>query len=659
MNSMKVQIRLLLLLIFFSFTEAGAQKLQVDSLERVLEEHRTDDTAKVNLLNRIALVLSAQDTKKSRSYAEQSEKLSKQLNYQKGKAASVWITGLTYIQSDKRLAISFIEEAVDIAEKAGDKAGASNYLMNIGNLKIEIGDVEKGEEYYDKAYRLAKELQDKKLIIIILYNLSRSQTRKGNYPKAIEQLQEVIRIENELGGRKMLATAYGQMGFIYSRQGSNPIALEYYLYALKVNEELMDDSGRFYNLINIAAIQSDQKDYEAALKTVHRAFKLSQDMGDSLRISTCLISIGKIHMAMKNPVAIKYFERALSITKDNNMSQSVTILTNIGSIYTEQGEYDQALKSFEKALTLAQKIMLKRGFCEIWIKMGVLYYQQKQYLRAVEYAKKALELAKDLKLLEVQQDSYQLLSELYAVTGAFHEAYEAHVEYKSISDSIFSEKNVRKIALLESSYEFDKEKQEYAMEKASRMLEIKNQRLTIFCLTIVSLLVFILAFAIYWSNKLKKKVLQLKIENINHDLEMNQKAMAAATLKLVQSSERDANSIKILENVEKNMIEESQREIRSLIADYKFKSYTSNWEEFEIMFEKINSSFYEKLNTRYPTLTPNERKLCVFLKLNMSNNHISQITFQSEDALKKARLRLRKKLEIGREVNLTAFIQSL
>jgi hypothetical protein len=43
----------------------------------------------------------------------------------------------------------------------------------------------------------------------------------------------------------------------------------------------------------------------------------------------------------------------------------------------------------------------------------------------------------------------------------------------------------------------------------------------------------------------------------------------------------------------------------------------------------------------------------------MSSKDIAQITFQSEDALKKARLRLRQKLEIGRETNLLVFLQNI
>lgn len=659
MNPMKVPTKLLLLLlILFTFAEADAQKREIDSLEIVLNEYKTDDIVKVNLINKIARVLNKKDPEKSRSYAEQSRKLSKQLNYPEGEAVSLWITGLSYHLTDKKKAISLFEEALSIARKIGYKAGICQYLLNIGMSKNALGDVEQGEVYLKEASQMAEELRDNNLNALILFNLSQVQTRIGDYTKAIKQLQKLIRIGDEVDSKKMISLAYGQMGYVYFRQASYPIALEYYLHALKINEELKDSTSIFYNLTNIAEIQSDQKNYETAVKTINRAYKLSLEISNPAFISTCLVSMGKIYMAMKDPIAIKYLEKALYTTKDN-VFQSITLLIDIGSVYAEQGEYNKAMKSFEKALALAQQTDFKRACSEVWLNMGLLYYKQKQFPSAMECAQKALDLAKDLKVMEIQQDSYKLLSDLYAATGASNKAYQAHVQYKAVSDSIFNEKNIRKIALLESSYEFDKEKQKYEMDKASQALKIENQRLTIFYLILVSLLVLVLAFAIYWSNKLKKKVLQLKIENINQELEMNQKAMAAATLKLVQNSERDANSIKILESVEKNTIEESQKEIRSLIADYKFKSYNSNWEEFEIMFEKINSSFYEKLNKQYPTLTPNERKLCVFLKLNMSNNHISQITFQSEEALKKARLRLRKKLQIERDVNLTAFIQSL
>jgi len=154
---------------------------------------------------------------------------------------------------------------------------------------------------------------------------------------------------------------------------------------------------------------------------------------------------------------------------------------------------------------------------------------------------------------------------------------------------------------------------------------------------------------------------QLKLSNaqINKELELNQKAMTAATLKIIQNAERDAVTIQRLLQIENYTDGDGKKDLNALVFDYKRSSYNTNWDEFEILFEKVHGSFYEKINTSFPTLTSNERKLCAFLKLNMSNKDIANITFQSDEALKKSRLRLRQKLQIDRETNLSTFMQAV
>ncbi len=154
--------------------------------------------------------------------------------------------------------------------------------------------------------------------------------------------------------------------------------------------------------------------------------------------------------------------------------------------------------------------------------------------------------------------------------------------------------------------------------------------------------------------------MQLEIGKMNEELENNKKMMTMDKLKLIQNSERNIHTVKKLVDIEKNTAREEQKNVRSLINDYKLQTSYSNWEEFETLFTKVNSSFVHRLNELFPNLTLNERKLCMFLKLNMSNKDIAKITLQSEEALKKSRLRLRKKLGLtDRSANLTAFIQNL
>lgn len=652
---------ILLLLVLLSFATVSAQTQEIDSLENLLRKHTSLDTTRVNLLNAIAYKVFEQraDVEKARIYGEQSGEIADKLNYQKGKAASLWIIGLAFINSDREKSLDYSQKALAFAEKIGDKTLIWHFLISLGSIKKSLGDMESSDEFYERSFQIANELQNKLFIIKSAYNKALNQGAQGHTMVVIELLQKALPIAIEIDEKPMLSRIYRQLAMMYNYWGNSSCSLEYYLSALKINEQMDDKSGMFINYINIAGLQSTQKKYESAIIYLKKAFLLSRDMKDSLRMSVCFTNIGNVYLSMKRSDALQYFQKALKIAKGKDIPQSINILINIGAIYTERREFDKAKQNLEEALALIQKAGLKRFYSEAWIKMGLLYFEQKKYELALTYTQKAFELSKEMGVVEYQKDCSKLLSDIYAAIGNYNKAYLNHIEYKVLSDSLFNEEDVRKMTSLESAYRYDKERQQHEMEKASHELAIKNQKQTILFLIIVSLLVLMLAFVIYWSNKLKKKVLKLEIENINSELETNQKAIAAATLKLVQNSERDTYSIKMLESIKKNTVDEGQNEIRSLIADYKRRSSSSNWEEFEIMFEKVSSSFYEKLNERFPTLTPNERKLCVFLKLNMSNDHISQVTFQSEEALKKARLRLRKKLGIDRDTNLVAFIQSL
>ena len=81
-----------------------------------------------------------------------------------------------------------------------------------------------------------------------------------------------------------------------------------------------------------------------------------------------------------------------------------------------------------------------------------------------------------------------------------------------------------------------------------------------------------------------------------------------------------------------------------------------SWEEFEVRFQEVYTGFYKNLRERYPDLTNNEVRLCAFFKLNMTTKEIAAITYQSLNSIKVARYRLRKKLDISKEENMTAFL---
>jgi hypothetical protein len=97
--------------------------------------------------------------------------------------------------------------------------------------------------------------------------------------------------------------------------------------------------------------------------------------------------------------------------------------------------------------------------------------------------------------------------------------------------------------------------------------------------------------------------------------------------------------------------------ILEIIRDLEKTQEKSVWNEFEVRFQQVHNDFYKKLNDINPELSTNERRLCAFLKLNMTTKEISTITGQIPRSIDVARTRLRKKLNLtNSEVSLIEFL---
>lgn len=688
------------ILLFAHLGVIKAQNSIADSLSILLNNYKQDDSVKVNLLNKVGYAIMPTDYNKAREYADQASLLADKIGYLKGKAESLWVMGSlsSFYESDK-IALEYFLKALKIAEESNSKAEIIKYCHSTGIKYAAIGNIPAAMECFEKALKIAQELNSKSAIANCLVKICVTYTGQGNYEKALEGYQKILLLCEETKDKKVESVALNNLGNIYQYQGNNSKALEYFLKSLKIREELNDKRGIANCYINIGCAIASQTNYPKALEYFEKALILAGELNDKRLISQSYENIGDVYLQSNNSKAIEYLQKALAIVEElSYTTPMITISTKIGDYYRERGRNREAIEYYKKALILSEEMKRKRTICEIWSKMGAVYLLQKQYSLALSFTLKSLDIANELKLLNNQKDIHSQLSEIYFASNDYRNAYRHQKFFKTYSDSIFNEKNVRKIAELEYSYKFEKEKQAIELEQqkkdAVQAVERKQHKTIIFSLFTGLMLMGVLIIYIYRSYRIKQKtniilsqqkheieekneelkltneqlvesqavnkeLMEKELERMNLELESNQKSMTAATLKLIQNSERDAQTIERLMEVEKNTNSEGAKIVNSIISDYKRLSYSSNWDEFEILFEKVHSSFYENLNTRFPELTPNERKMCAFLKLNMSSKEIAQITFQSDDALKKARLRLRQKLGIDRDTNLTVFIQSI
>ena len=80
------------------------------------------------------------------------------------------------------------------------------------------------------------------------------------------------------------------------------------------------------------------------------------------------------------------------------------------------------------------------------------------------------------------------------------------------------------------------------------------------------------------------------------------------------------------------------------------------WEHFMQYFDEVHGDFSRRLRQEFPQLSPQDLKLCAYLRMNLSTKEIAQLLNITIRGVEIARYRLRKKLMLQRTVNLAEYI---
>ena len=97
--------------------------------------------------------------------------------------------------------------------------------------------------------------------------------------------------------------------------------------------------------------------------------------------------------------------------------------------------------------------------------------------------------------------------------------------------------------------------------------------------------------------------------------------------------------------------------IQSLIREN--ISHDDDWRNFIHNFDAAYEDFTKKLLAMHPSLTPTELRVCCYIKMGLSSKDIAPLFNISYRSVEMTRYRLRKKLGLERDVNLTDYLQRI
>jgi DNA-binding response OmpR family regulator/DNA-binding CsgD family transcriptional regulator len=90
-----------------------------------------------------------------------------------------------------------------------------------------------------------------------------------------------------------------------------------------------------------------------------------------------------------------------------------------------------------------------------------------------------------------------------------------------------------------------------------------------------------------------------------------------------------------------------------------FDENEEDWNIFRDYFEAVHNGFFDRLSALYDGLTPNEKRLCAYLRIGLTSNEITKLLSISKEGIKKNRYLLRKKMGLITGDNLEDFISKI
>ena len=154
-----------------------------------------------------------------------------------------------------------------------------------------------------------------------------------------------------------------------------------------------------------------------------------------------------------------------------------------------------------------------------------------------------------------------------------------------------------------------------------------------------------------------QQLMKLKNEQLTQDVDSKSRELAVSNMSLVNKNELLA----IIKNdLNKSNDENGSKSIKSVISVIsKNINQTDSWTAFKEAFDNADKDFLKKIKLAHPLLTPNDLRICAYLRLNLSSKEIAPLLNISVRSVEIKRYRLRKKMDLQHEQGLVEYILNI
>ncbi len=561
---------LIIILAFFLSDYLYSQDIlpekSIDSLKELLPS--SSGESKIDLLNSLASEYSSKEAEVSMDYTKHAYELAKAISYPKGEGLALLNHGrLYYLREEYIKSVGYYERAERIFKNIEDEANTAETYNYIGIAYIAMQNYERALNYYLLSMDIWKEINDENGIAKCNYNIGLIYQKLDKDKESISYFDKASEIFSKLNDNVNTNRMNYKIGQIYKDLSKYDKALEYFQKTLESYEASKDSSKIASSLNNIGNLYFELGNNSKALEYYQKWYSILKIIGNETKIAFAIINIGNVYLDLGNyRDALKAYDEALQKIEGKGFKGKESIIqNNIGLIYKIQKKYTLALKYCLRSLEMREDLGDLEGAIVPLTSLSEIHLRLGNLAKALSYADRSLTTAYKFDKKLLVRDSYKLLYEINYKLQNYKTAFDYHVNYAAVRDSILSIESRRRIDQLRIMYESEKKEKQnelLSMEVNIQKKEVSNQEnITRFsiAITVLILMIFLVLYSRYRTKQKANQLLSETNEQVNK-----------ANVKLSEKNELITKQKEDLQRLNKDLITSEEKLRRANIAKDKF-----------------------------------------------------------------------------------------
>ncbi|MCU0404744.1 MAG: tetratricopeptide repeat protein [Chitinophagaceae bacterium] len=540
----------------------------------------------------------------------------------------LWIAGIFCCKVSAQPSVEGLRQAL---VRLPDDTVKVRVLVSLSKALRE-SEIKQAATYAHDAFEIAKRLNDTYWKIQSLIQLGWSLGMQGKFAEALSHLGMASELTEKQDDKEAIwPSIYLAKGRVQYEKQFLPEAYQEYLKALRGFEDIGDSLGVAEACGHMGAWHFFSGEYKPSLAYLTRAERILRNANDEPMLAQVLSNLCNSYALLgESELSDKAVREAIAIqSRYKNYGGLAKAYTNLAMNFYEVKRYDSALHFFSAAYVNDSLWKNPVGVLYSQINMAAAYRKLGKPEQALNLAFHALESAKTIDDLHLQRTILEDIAEIYEDLGQPSVSLKYYKQFLAVKDSILNSEKARLVADMQARYEVDKK------ERTLEVLRAEKSRNLVLMYSFLGLAILLGAIGLMQYRLHKQKIAQAA-----QQLAFQQQELGTVAGSMIQKDELIAEITSELESLRDN---QTQQRIDNLTELLQARLSTQDdWTQFQVQFEKVYPGFFQKLQNRFPNLTPTEIKLCAFEKLGLKDTQAGDMLGVNPESIRKGRYRLRK-----------------